>query len=147
MKLTPIEQLDQVLETIGKHRDADNQIMTDELQKHLKNKFNSEYNLADLKTILERIERDDYIRELPPNKKEFNLIQILFDGMLFIQNGMYREEKRIKDLNIKTLEADLRIKKRNEKLIAVGTIGGTLVIGLNLLWEMRHILLNLFKCH
>lgn len=111
--------------------------------------------------MLDKLVKDGYavmidVPYLEPIIKERSIktsewtYKITFEGQLFIQKGSYRQQEVDNILHRATLETDERLRKRNEKLLARGTIWLAILTGALVLTEILvhwNELSHLFSCH
>ncbi len=97
-----------------------------------------DFNVNEVQLVINKLIKDGYInldehraqREIQYDEKGFRYYQITFKGEVFLQDGGYTQKERIKEVNLKNLETEIKIRKRNEKvtaisasLAAIGAIG------------------------
>ncbi len=88
------------------------------------------FNANEVKRILYKLIKDGFLsldehrakREATFKEIGFSYYQITFEGEVFLQQGGYTEKERIKNINLKNLETEIRIRKRNEKVTAISAI-------------------------
>ena len=102
----------------------------------------------ELYLILKKLIKDDNIesrlRKVPNNRHYF---MITFEGRLFKDYGGYAKNYNENKLSIDRQESDRKVSKRNEMILAVGSVAaGIGTLGL-LLWELRHLIVSLLSCH
>ncbi|MHB8261907.1 MAG: hypothetical protein ACYDCN_02745 [Bacteroidia bacterium] len=100
IKLNPNKQLDLVLEII----DNESEIVITLKGIMNKLKWNEEdlKNIKHIKAILNKLEKDGFLIPIPVNDKKF--ITTSFEGIVFIKNGGYTEQKR-KEMTLKALQS------------------------------------------
>jgi hypothetical protein len=94
-------------------------VFKDDAIKLIQNKFSElktlEFALYE-NLIFDKLVRDTYLKEIGDRH-----YSITFEGKLFNEQGGYGQRIKTDTLNAKNLEIDVATRKRNEKLIVVGT--------------------------
>lgn len=152
---TPIKKLDSVLNFLNKDHEYQHSV------KNVTDNISIKLNSPEVHKILDKIVRDGYaemrnvpyetpiVKEHSVKTSEYTFI-ITFEGQLFLQKGGYHQQEADNILHRVSRETDERLRKRNEKLLARGTIWLAILTGALVLteilihWnELRHF----FSCH
>lgn len=139
--MTPIEMMDTVLLFLNKDHEYQNSIPS--VHKGIEHKFDQ----ATVHNVLDKLVKDGYavmidVKYLDPIIKENSIktsawtYKITFEGQLFIQKGGYHQQEADNILHRASRETDERLRKRNEKLLARGTIWLAILTGALVLTEI-----------
>ena len=69
-------------------------------------------------------------------QSEEGIYKLSFEGIMFKLSGGYNQKLRIDYLNAKNLEIDVRIRRRNEKITAIGSLVAGLTGSILVSWEI-----------
>lgn len=144
---TPIEKLDAVLNFLNSDHEHQHKVIG--VQKGLSITLDE----ATVHKILMQLEKDDNVlmREVkidPPISMGDNFFKsseymyiITFKGQLFKSKGGYAQQEKDIQNHRENLEIDVRLKKRNEYLVAYGSLAAAIIAGFLLLvelWKVFH---------
>jgi len=105
----------------------------------IKKDMNNVYSLKDVIEIINKLREDgfaspDYFDTGNPTRE--SKFTSTFNGRMFLSNGGYTEQKRLNILVAQSLEIDQNIRKRNERVVAQGTILAAIGTLCLFLWEV-----------
>lgn len=132
-----IDYLQNILEIIGRNANSNYEITLNQVEIYFKNKYTVGIPLADLRLVVNRLEKDGYVTQ---NATGAHVCKITFDGILFLETGGYKEQKRRDDFNVQYLETDQRIRRRNESWTSVGAVAAAVIAGILLLFDVSKVL-------
>jgi hypothetical protein len=138
--LTPIQKLDEVLRYLSNAKpDATDGDIFSSLQATFPALKEQNDLGSDIHRILDKLKKDGYIdshipnRNLNPTMKYF----ITFEGLLFLnEQGGYKRKAEKDELDFKNREIEVRIRRRNEKWMTLGTILVAIATFGLLFWEL-----------
>ena len=154
-KLSSLEYLNEVLKTIGYHRDSNHQITLPLLVNFFNNSHSEKTNLGDIRLILAKLSDDGYITISEINQ---SVCTITFKGMVFLEYGGYIQEGIDNKKRLSATETDENTRKANEKRMVILTGGlsdwtrrltyATIVVGaLLFLWDVVKFCIEHHFCH
>jgi hypothetical protein len=140
--LSPIQQLDLILGSLDNYSKSIN-----EIQKELNLEIKSSI-YQDVRMILEKLVDDKYAKEIrqentPPDvlagiiSKTVSIsYKLTFEGKVFKEQGGYNEKERTENINIRNLETETSLRKRNEKVTSISAAFAAVATTLYLLFEL-----------
>ena len=145
--LSPIDQLDYVLNFLATSDLAKEPLTTIKILVEFRDKHDLEFQAGDLNRILDKLVDERYIHkktvdDIPYYLKDSqppsfsDMYSITFDGKLFNQIGGYKEKYRKDNLEAANIRSDLALRKRNDRLLAIGTVGVAIGALALVAWEI-----------
>ena len=130
LKLQYLDEIIIIVKNQSELLQANYSLSSAAIRLYLNIKFKIDISSADLNLLLEKLVKDGHLAMLNNNAAIYTLT---YKGAFF--EG-YVKQKELNDLNIKSLETDVEIRKMNEIRIVRGTWGLVIAtLGL-ILWEM-----------
>ncbi len=147
--VTPTEKLDALLIWLSENKNESNCGIR--MPIHYKKTKNILLTEWERDRILEKLHKDEYIDmyQQTPSGASGNLphYRINFNGEVFLQNNGYTQEKINNDREINLRKSDEKIRKRNEAVLASGSIWVAVGTILLFLWEVGKAIVSLFHHH